>query len=249
MATVLREDADGICILTLNRPEKLNSLSIQLFEELASHLAKIERQADDVGCVIIRGAGRCFSAGHDLADISAGETLPEPHFQARVIQRLANLPQPVMSAVHGYCYTGALELALAGDIILASSNAKFADTHAKWALTPIWGLSQRLPRRIGQAKATEMMITCRTYSGKEAFEMGLANYCYAEDSFDESVLDFAHKALENSWFCLRANKKLLLETDGLPLSAGLAHEVYTYEGRGPDYKDRIDAFLTKKKKG
>lgn len=249
MTTVLREDSDGICILTLNRPEKLNSLSVQLFEELTGHIETIEAQVEDVGCVILRGAGRCFSAGHDLTDIAAGEDLPEPHFQARVIQRLANLPQPVISAVHGYCYTGALELALAGDIILASSNAKFADTHAKWALTPIWGLSQRLPRRIGQAKATEMMITCRTYSGSEAFEMGLANQCYSDDSFDEDVLGFARQSLENSWFCLRANKKLLLESEGLPLSAGLAHEVYTYEGRGPEYQDRINSFLTRKKKG
>ena len=94
-----------------------------------------------------------LSAGHDLKDIAAGEKPPKPWFQGETIEALANLPQPVISAVHGHCYTGALELALGGDMIVASANAKFADTHARWALTPVWGMSQRLPRRVGEAKA------------------------------------------------------------------------------------------------
>jgi len=150
---VIRQDRDGAATLTLNRPEKLNSLNVELFVQLDAHVRRLAQETETVGVVILRGAGRCFSAGHDLGDISTGEKLPEPHFQSKVIERLADLPQPVITAVHGHCYTGALELALAGDIILASENAKFADTHAKWALTPVWGLSQRLPRRVGTYKA------------------------------------------------------------------------------------------------
>lgn len=82
---------------------------------------------------MIKGAGKCFSAGHDLKEVSKGEKLPSPHFQSVVIERLWNLPQPVIAAVKGHCYTGALELALAADIILASKDAKFADTHARTA--------------------------------------------------------------------------------------------------------------------
>lgn len=235
-----------MALLTINRPEKLNSLNVAVFEALEAHVTAIAEQTDTVGVVVLHGAGRCFSAGHDLGDIAAGEKLPRPHFQSRVIEALASLPQPVITAVHSHCYTGALELALAGDVILASENAKFADTHAKWALTPVWGLSQRLPRRVGQAKATEMMFTCRTYSGAEAAAMGLANAVYPDETFMASVESFAREGLVNSWFSHRANKRLLTATDGLPLPAGLAHEIYKGEGRGPDMHERIAAFSKRK---
>ncbi len=245
---VLREDRDGAAILTLNRPDKLNALNVELFQALDDHVAAIAGQTDTVGLVIVRGAGRCFSAGHDLADIATGEKLPRPNFQASVIERLADLPQPVISAVHGHCYTGALELALAGDIIFAAEGAKFADTHAKWALTPVWGLSQRLPRRVGTYKAREMMFTCRTYGGREAEAMGLANVCVPDAEFDAALTAFAATILQQSWFSHRANKLLVRETDGLPLSAGLAHEVFRGAGVGPDMAARIGAFQNKSAK-
>lgn len=243
---VLREDKDGAATLILNRPDKLNSLNVAVFHDLDAHIDALARETDKIGLVIVRGAGKCFSAGHDLGDIASGEKLPRPNFQSHVIEKLANLPQPVISAVHGHCYTGALELALAGDVILASGSAKFADTHAKWALTPIWGLSQRLPRRVGQAKAMEMMLTCRTYSGEEAAAIGLANICFPEASFDADVEAFARSVLANSWFSHRANKRLTRDTDGMSLPAGLSHEVYNNPGVGPDMRDRIGAFTKKK---
>lgn len=244
-ALVLRHDHQGAATLTLNRPDKLNALNVELFAELDAHVSVLADQTDTVGLVILRGAGKCFSAGHDLADISTGEKLPRPHFQSSVIERLANLPQPVITAVHGHCYTGALELALAGDIIFAAEGAKFGDTHAKWALTPVWGLSQRLPRRVGTYKAREMMFTCRTYSGREAERIGLANICVADAEFDSALAAMSAQILANSWFSHRANKRLVRETDGLPLPAGLAHEVYRGEGRGPDMVERIEAFKNK----
>lgn len=237
---VVREDRGGVVQLTLNRPEKLNALNVALFKALEGHVADMER--DLPGLIVVRGAGRCFSAGHDLGDIAAGEALPRPNFQAHVIQRLADLPAPVISAVHGHCYTGALELALAGDLILAAENARFADTHAKWALTPVWGLSQRLPRRIGTYKAREMMFTCRTYSGREAEAMGLANFTVADDAFEAEIGRLAAEILANSSFSHAANKRLLMTTDGMSRDAGLAHEIYRGEGRGPDMAERIAAF-------
>src|SRR5580704_3619582 len=176
---VLRSDVGGVAQLTLNRPDKLNALNVALFEALEAQVSDLEKHP--VGAVVLRGAGRCFSAGHDLGDIATGERLPRPNYQSHVIERLANLPQPVITAVHSHCYTGALELALAGDLILASANAKIGDTHAKWALTPVWGLSQRLPRRVGRSRAQEMMLTCRTYSGAECEAMGLANQCLPDE--------------------------------------------------------------------
>jgi enoyl-CoA hydratase len=245
MALVERNNVDGAATLTLNRPEKLNALNVALFAELDAHIARLEAEPESVGLVIVRGAGRCFSAGHDLADISTGERLPRANFQAGIIERLANLPQPVISAVHGHCYTGALELALAGDLIIAAESAKFADTHAKWALTPVWGMSQRLPRRVGTYKAREMMLTCRTYSGREAAAIGLANECVPDAEFEARLSALAAEILANSWFSHRANKRLLIDTDGLALGEGLAHEVFRGQGRGPDMAERIAGFSNK----
>ena len=242
---VLREDRGGAAILTLNRPDKLNALNVDLFRELDGHVRAIAGQTDAVGLVVVRSAGRCFSAGHDLSDIAAGEKLPEPFFQSKVIERLADLPQPVISAVHGHCYTGALELALAGDIVFAAEGARFADTHAKWALTPVWGLSQRLPRRVGTYRAREMMLTCRTVGGAEALRLGLADFCVPDAEFGARLDALVAQILANSWFSHRANKRLVRETDGLPLGAGLAHEIYRGEGRGPDMADRIAGFQSK----
>ena len=243
---IIRSDKDGLATLTLNRPDKLNALNTRMFQLLGEHVADIAKSTDTIGCVVVRGAGRCFSAGHDLGAIGEGESGAQLNLQATVIEQLANLPQPVISAVHGHCYTGALELALAGDIILASANARFADTHGRWGLTPIWGMSQRLPRRIGNAKAREMMFTCRNVEADEAVAIGLANTCYANEEFDAEVQKTADLILANSWFSARANKRLLVETDGLSLSAGLAHETYRNEGHAPDVEARIAAFAARK---
>ena len=243
--TILRQDKDGAATLTLNRPDKLNSLNVQMFVELDAHVRAIAAQTDKVGLVIVRGAGRCFSAGHDLSDIATGEKLPEPFYQSKVIERLAGLPQPVISAVHGHCYTGALELALAGDIVFAAEGAKLADTHAKWALTPVWGMSQRLPRRVGTYRARELMFTCRTVGGREAAEIGLADFCVPDAEFDTRLDALAGQILANSWFSHRANKRLLVNTDGLSQADGLAYEIFRGEGRGPDMADRVAGFQNK----
>ena len=227
---VLRTDRDGAATLTINRPDKLNALNVEVFIELDAHVKALALETETVGLVILRGAGRCFSAGHDLGDISVGEKLPEPFYQSKVIERLAGLPQPVISAVHGHCYT---------------EGAKFADTHAKWALTPVWGMSQRLPRRVGTYRARELMLTCRTVGGIEAERIGLADICVPDAEFDARLEALSAQILANSWFSHRANKALLTETDGLSMAAGLAHEIFRGQGRGPDMQARISGFQNK----
>jgi enoyl-CoA hydratase len=244
-ALIERKDDAACSTLTLNRPEKLNALNVELFAELESHITDLETQTDRIGVVVIRGAGRGFSAGHDLSDLRRGEALPRANYQAHIIERLEHLPQPVIMAVHGHCYTGALELALAGDIIFAAESARFADTHAKWSLVPVWGLSQRLPRRVGAFKAREMMFTCRPYGGREALAINLAQICVADADFDRELRVLVDGILSNSWHSNRANKRLLLETDGAPREAGLAHEIYRSVGHGPDFQTRIARFLGK----
>src|ERR1700755_3537284 len=89
----------------------------------------------------------------------------KPHYDSEVIDKLDDLPQPVISAVQGHCSTGALELALAADLIVSTENACFSHVYARWGLTSIWGLTLRLPHRVGTFKAAEMMMTCRNYTG------------------------------------------------------------------------------------
>ena len=242
---VLFECIDGIATLTLNRADKLNALTLEVFEELDAHLNEIRESTDKIGVVVLKGAGRCFSAGHDLDDLADGESFTRLLDEAKIVERFANLPQPTIAAVHSHCYTGALELALGADIILASASAKFADTHAKFALTPVWGMSQRLPRRIGRSKANELSYTARIIKAQEALEIGLCNHVYADEQFLSEVDTFAKSILENSWFSLRCYKRLMNETDGHTLEQGLAHEIYSSEGFGPDMNERVEKFLSK----
>ncbi|MEM8616927.1 MAG: enoyl-CoA hydratase/isomerase family protein, partial [Pseudomonadota bacterium] len=177
----MRSDKDGVSWLTLNRPDKLNALTVDVFKALRAHVHDLQTDTS-VRCVILRGAGRCFSAGHDLGDISEGEAVPSPGWHSETLRLLERLPKPVIAAVHGHCYTGALEVALAADFILAAESAKFADTHAKWALTPIWGMSQRLPRRIGIAAAKRLMFTAETVKAEAALGLGLCEAVYPEET-------------------------------------------------------------------
>ena len=158
---------------------------------------------------------------------------------------MEKLPKPVIAAVHGHCYTGALEVALAADFIVASDTARFGDTHAKWALTPIWGMSQRLPRRVGIATAKRLMFTCEMFKAEEAFRIGLCEAVYPQDSFAADVAALARQITENSPFSHAANKRLLESTDVNPIDAGLLWEVMENEGVGPDMLARVSRFTKK----
>jgi enoyl-CoA hydratase len=232
---VLREDASGVAYLTLNRPDKRNALDIATFLALEAHVVEVEKAVETIGAVVIRGAGRCFSAG---ADISGPTRAPRRNFQASVIERLANLPQPVVAVVHGHCVTGGLELALAADLILAAESARFADTHARFGLAATWGLTQRLPRRIGPYRAREMMFTGRVFGGREAAEIGLASRCVPDADLESATAELVESITRGSWFSHREHKQALLRTDGMPLSAGLADESFRTQRVAPDFAER-----------
>ena len=239
---VLREDNEGLAILTFNRPEALNALSPSLFLQLRQHIDDIAGKTDDIGVVILCGKGRSFSAGNDLKAIQAGETLPSPNFQAETLDAIEAMPQPVIAAVQGHCYTGSLELALACDLLIAAESAKFSDTHGRWAMSPTWGMSQRLPRRIGPLAAKEMMFSGRVVSGREAMALGLANKCVPDDQLMDAAVEMARGFLANSWFTLRADKWLVNEGQKHTLEEGLKFERENSPGRGPDLEERLKSF-------
>jgi enoyl-CoA hydratase/carnithine racemase len=239
---ITRTDQDGVSILSLNRPEVLNALSPNLFVELREHLDALATQTEEIGCVILRGEGRSFSAGNDLKAIQSGERPPSPHFQAETLEAIEALPQPVIAAVQGHCYTGSLELALACDLMIAGTSARFADTHGKWGMSPTWGMSQRLPRRVGIVTAKELMFSGRVVSGDEAVAIGLANRCVPDEQLLESALEMARSFLTNSWFTLRMDKALVNGGADHTLKAGLEFERATSPGAGPDMAERLGGF-------
>lgn len=245
---VLRENRDGAAILTLNRPEKLNALTKDVFEALEKHVDAIARATRTIGLVVLRGAHGNFSSGYDMNEVldyvRAGA---KPHYHSDVIDKLANLPQPVISAVQGHCSTGALELALAADLIVAAETAEFCDAYARWGLTPIWGLSLRLPHRVGRAKATEMMLTCRSYSGIEAQAMHLVNLCFKDERFDSELAALCADILQNSWYANQVNKRALIESDGLSLNDAHALEIFKNEGLAPDAVKRVGKYFAQRK--
>lgn len=244
--SVTRTDSNGLALLTLNRPDKLNALTVEMFEDLRRHVLDLYKD-ESIGCVVLRGAGKCFSAGHDLADISKGEKVPSRGWHSETLRLLERLPKPVIAAVHGHCYTGALEVALAADFILAAESAKFADTHAKWALTPIWGMSQRLPRRVGIATAKRLMFTAETVKAADALRMGLAEMVVPDAEFEQAIEQLAAQILANSPFSHAANKRLLEATDARDMDSGLQWEILNNEGVGPDMQAQIGAFMSKPK--
>ncbi len=145
---LLVEKRDGIATLTLNRPDKLNALSRALRQAIADTFTEL---ADDpeVTVVIVTGAGRAFSAGIDLKEAAAAA--PGSAFTgAGMLAAIQRFSGPVIGAINGYAVTGGFELALACDLLVASSEARFADTHARVGILPGWGLSQKLPRRLIQ---------------------------------------------------------------------------------------------------
>ena len=240
---VVREDTQGCATLILNRPERLNALSKEVFEALDEHVEAIARQTKTVGLVILRGANGNFSAGYDMAEVlEYVKAHAKPHYHSEVIEKLANLPQPVISAVQGCCSTGALELALAADLIVASESTRFSDVYTRWGLTPIWGLTLRLPHRIGAAKASEMLLTSRTYTGQDAHEMHLANFCFPDENFETELIALQSDILANSWFANQVTKRALIETDGMTLRDAYALDLFKNEGLAPDAAQRVAQF-------
>jgi enoyl-CoA hydratase len=207
---VLRTDIDGVAKLTMNRPDKLNALNMDVFRALRVHVDNIAVD-ESVRCVVISGAGRSFSAGHDLDALAAGPY--DPTFEAETVDALEQLPQPVIAAIRGHCLTGGLELALGCDLLVATESAHFADTHGKWGLVPVWGMSVRLPERIGVANAKLMMFTSQRLRSAQALAIGLIDQVVAEDELDAAVRALTVQISANSRGSNRIAKKLL--RDGL----------------------------------
>ena len=233
---IILEQQGAITIITLNRPASLNALTPLMIRELKNAL-KIISADNNCKVLILKGAGRAFSAGVDLKAMN--ESLVGGQFTSyEIIQEgneIANIlrmmPQPAIVQVHGHCYTGATELMMFFDLIVASEDAKIGDTHAKWGIMPTWGMTQRLPRLVGIMKAKELSFTCKPITGKEAERIGLVNRAVPLEELDKTVLELANEILQNSAQTIAALKHLYNEGIHTTLEEGLKIET--------DYKVQI----------
>ncbi len=240
---------DGIAWVSFNRPEVLNAISPALLTEMKDALEKAGRD-DEVGVVVLTGEGRAFSAGVDLKSLGdrkleggrVGPVLDDPG--GEVIEAIQTMPKVVIAMVNGYCFTGALELALTCDLIVAAEEAKLGDTHTRWGIRPSWGMSQRLPFMVGTLKAKELSFTADMITGREAERIGLVNMAVPGEKLEATVRELARKILGNSREALAAYKYLYNRSQGDRLAAGLKLEAES-NFTITDTEDRISQFRKK----
>jgi enoyl-CoA hydratase len=180
---LLVEKRDGIATLTLNRPQAMNALSRSLRAAIVEAFAALRDEAE-VGVVILTGAGRAFCAGLDLKELSGeggGEDAKSAVTGADVVGAITSFDRPVIGAINGFAITGGFELALACDVLIASTEARFADTHARVGIMPGWGLSQKLSRVVGIYRAKELSLTGNYLSAAQAEAWGLVNRVVAPE--------------------------------------------------------------------
>ncbi|MEL7024909.1 MAG: enoyl-CoA hydratase/isomerase family protein [Pseudomonadota bacterium] len=245
---LLATRAGAVLTLTLNRPDALNALTPEMLNRLADELDSAALD-ESLRVVVLTGAGRAFSAGVDLKALGGrrltggmvGDILDIP--ARRALDCMSRMPQVVIGKLNGHCFTGALELALGCDLLFAADDAKLGDTHVKWGVRPTWGMSQRLPRRIGYARARYLALTARSFTATKAHDWGLVNGVCAASELDALVETQIEAVLSNSPDVLAAYKDLWRRSEGLPLEAGLALEAQSqYEIR--DTNDRLKDFLS-----
>ncbi|MDJ0847671.1 MAG: enoyl-CoA hydratase [Myxococcota bacterium] len=205
------EREEGFATVTLARPDALNALSAELRAAIARAFRELAED-ESVRALILTGQGRAFCAGLDLKELSeggGGSRSTGAVTERDMIGAVRGFPGPVIAAVNGFAITGGFELALACDFIVASSEARFADTHARVGILPGWGLSQKLPRLIGMGRAKELAFTGNFIDAEQALAWGLVNRVTAPDELLEACRGLAHDMLSCDPRSLRGYKQLI----------------------------------------
>jgi enoyl-CoA hydratase/carnithine racemase len=231
--TVVRHEvASGIGRITLDRPEQMNAITIDLGRELEAALRLLGGR-DDVNVIVIRGAGGNFSAGGDFREVerlrAEGPEALVPLFThfASACRAVGEIPQPVVAAVEGVAMAGGFELMQAADIVLVHADARLRDNHIVFGQVPGGGSSQRLPRLIGRQRALAHLLSGDRLSAREAVEWGLAYRQFPSELFDDGVEEFLSAMAGRRRDALVGIKRLV--RDGLTgsLDAGLDQELET----------------------
>ncbi len=213
-AVLLIDTTNRVRTLTLNRPRSRNALSSALRTRFYAALAEAEAD-DEVDVVILTGADPVFCAGLDLKELGDSSELPD------ISPRWPAMGKPVIGAINGAAVTGGLELALYCDILIASENARFADTHARVGLLPTWGLSVRLPQKVGIGLARRMSLTGDYLSASDALRAGLVTEVVAHDDLLPAARSVAAAIVGNNQRAVRALLESYHRIDDQQTQAGL----------------------------
>lgn len=244
---------NSIARITLNRPDKLNSFTAAMHEELRDAITQVETQGARV--LVLTGNGRGFCAGQDLSEraVSAGS---EPvdlggtieKFYAPLVKRLRALPMPVVVGVNGVAAGAGANLALAGDIVIAKQSASFIQPFCRLGLLPDTGGTYALPRLVGQARAMGLALLGEKLSAEQAAQWGLIWQCVSDEAFDARLVELAEHFACAPTKGLAATKRALNQSldntleDQLNLERNLMREL----GRSEDYAEGVAAFLAKR---
>ena len=187
---VLVEQHEHVALVTLNRPEALNALSAALRNRIAEVFLDLQ-QNPDIAAVVLTGAGRAFTVGLDLKELGGEKSADESLSSVDLSDAIAAFDRPIIGAINGFAITGGFEIALMCDFLIASPDARFADTHARVGVVPGWGLSQRLPRLIGINRAKELSLTGNYLDATTAEAWGLVNRVVPADELLSTCLSLA----------------------------------------------------------
>jgi enoyl-CoA hydratase len=251
----------GLGLIKLNRPERLNAISLEMLDDLHRLFDKI-REDEAMRVLIVTGAGRGFCAGADLMDKAMHDKAAELFSSAaahlirvqkrfsRVILEMRDLPQPLISAVNGHAAGGGMCIALASDILIAGPNAKFTPSFANIGLSGgELGTSYFLPRTVGRVRAGEILLTGRTVDAEEAERIGLVNRLVADDQLMDTALATARSLLQKSVFGLRMTKEALnhnLHATDLASAIELENRNQSIACLNPEFFEAISKFQEKK---
>jgi enoyl-CoA hydratase len=225
---LLVEQEEAVATLTLNRPDQRNALSAELRTALGAAFREIQEDPG-VRVAIVTGAGRAFCAGMDLKELSSGGDGASGYDlavagQDEMRDGIAGFRGPIVAAVNGPAVTAGFELALACDLIIASTAARFADTHARVGILPGWGLSQRLPRLIGLPRAKELSFSGNPLDAARAYEWGLVNRVVEPEQLLPECRALARDMASCVPHVLEGYKRLIEEGYAMPLPRALEHE-------------------------
>ena len=224
MSVLLVEKARGVATLTLNRPAALNALNRELRGAIEETFLELQRDGE-TRVVILTGAGRAFSAGIDLKELGSAQSMSRSGVtEASMIAALHEFEGPILGGINGHAITGGFELALACDVLVASSAAVFGDTHARVGIVPGWGLSQKLPRLIGISRAKELSFTGNFIDAAQAERWGLVNHVVAPAELLPLCQSLAADMLSCEPRSLRRYKRMIDEGYAGTLADGLRME-------------------------
>lgn len=232
---IVMASEDGVALLTLDRPAKLNAIGPEMIAELARLLAEIDGNGD-IRAVVITGSGdRAFSVGADVSAWSALEPLDMwrkwIRYGHRVLERLALLRQPTIAAINGYAFGGGLEVALAADIRIAASSATFALPETKIGTLPGWAGTKRLPQTIGAARAKQMIFSGSHIDAATAERWGLVNEVVAQEALLDRCRALASEIAANAPISVQLAKAIISGDEAAPEAIAGALAAGTDDGR------------------